>query len=145
MTWSDSGGAKRAVPETAHPAYPTLLRNQQILAAEVKRLERELEQAQEMASRQTWAEVLAAYQAAERWHGTAGGYRNHLCRCPDCRAAHAQRIRKQQQRRRGTEPPQHGTENGYLHYGCRCRACTDAAGKARRRREQRASAPRRPS
>ena len=25
--------------------------------------------------------------AAEPWHGTPGGYSNHKCRCPKCRAA----------------------------------------------------------
>lgn len=25
----------------------------------------------------------------EPWHGTAGGYTNHGCRCDDCSAAHS--------------------------------------------------------
>lgn len=29
----------------------------------------------------------------EIWHGTAGGYNNHSCRCVECRAAWAEHIR----------------------------------------------------
>ena len=26
---------------------------------------------------------------SETWHGTAGGYTNHRCRCPECRTSWA--------------------------------------------------------
>lgn len=39
----------------------------------------------------------------EPWHGTAGGYINHGCRCDECRAAHASTIRlyRENQKKRG--------------------------------------------
>lgn len=49
----------------------------------------------------------------EEWHGTAGGYHNHGCRCPLCRAAQRneaerRRLREREaaaerRRRRGSE------------------------------------------
>lgn len=49
----------------------------------------------------------------EEWHGTAGGYHNHGCRCPLCRAAQRneaerRRLREceaaaERRRRRGSE------------------------------------------
>ena len=33
-------------------------------------------------------------------HGTVGGYRNHGCRCPDCKAARAQASRRYRWRSR---------------------------------------------
>lgn len=29
----------------------------------------------------------------ETWHGTAGGYTNHRCRCPECKAEWASYMR----------------------------------------------------
>ena len=68
------------------------------------------------------------------------------CRCPKCRAAHAERHQKQQ-RRRMSDPVAadragHGKASTYQNYGCRCRPCTEAntakslAYKARRRERQ---------
>lgn len=37
----------------------------------------------------------------ERWHGTAGGYTNHSCRCDDCRRA-AREYRKRYPSRQQT-------------------------------------------
>lgn len=48
----------------------------------------------------------------ERWHGTAGGYTNHACRCPDCReawriydAARRKRVREGQPSTRPVHDP----------------------------------------
>lgn len=61
-------------------------------------------------------------------HGTDGGYSNHKCRCPDCRAAHAAYLADYRGRIRASTPFHkipHGN-NGYCNYACRCLTCTDA-------------------
>lgn len=78
-------------------------------------------------------------------HGTAGGYTNHGCRCPACKAAFAQAIfvSGQRRKRRGLEPGdhRHGTPNGYSNWGCRCEECkqarADERAKARANRQRR--------
>lgn len=78
-------------------------------------------------------------------HGATGScYRNHSCRCDECRAANSERRKKlllAQGSTRTTPPkkrtawtpeplaeddPRHGTRNAYLNYRCRCQACTEA-------------------
>lgn len=68
----------------------------------------------------------------ERWHGTAGGYSNHGCRCQPCRDAAAAFQRKARERRAKTpaELIPHGA-NGYSNYDCRCEICLEG------RREER--------
>lgn len=64
----------------------------------------------------------------ERWHGTLGGYSNHKCRGPRCRAAWAEYIRNRKAERAAGPIPEHvhGTSNGYGNWGCRCERCTAA-------------------
>jgi len=64
-------------------------------------------------------------------HGTAGGYTNWGCRCPDCtRAATGEQRRLKANRfaRLAVDPSQapHGKASTYGNWGCRCRPCTDA-------------------
>jgi hypothetical protein len=74
------------------------------------------------------------------WHGTAGGYTNHKCRCGPCTTAHSADCARYAQNRAAlptTEIP-HGTENGYGNYRCRCELCREAHRvDGRRRRELR--------
>lgn len=82
--------------------------------------------------------------ALERWHGTAGGYCNHRCRCVPCTSAFATYQRRMKEQRlarlveiggRAFHPfAPHGTTNAYRNYGCRCHDCTDANTAANRRR-----------
>ena len=64
----------------------------------------------------------------EKWHGTAGGYSNHRCRCDRCRKAWAVEVAASKNRRaaRPIPPRVHGTQNGYGNYKCRCPECTRA-------------------
>lgn len=80
----------------------------------------------------------------------ASGYRNHKCRCDDCRAGATERMRTRRRaaaaaRRAATEAGRvyvaagvtHG-RNAYTNYGCRCQVCVDAwNGQARARRAAR--------
>lgn len=36
----------------------------------------------------------------EAWHGTAGGYINHGCRCTKCRKAHAKTVGEYRERQK---------------------------------------------
>jgi len=78
---------------------------------------------------------------SEPWHGTAGGYSNHKCRCDRCRTAWAAMCRQMKANRkarlagdRGSTvrsvakdaPSEHGTESTYTNWGCRCADCTEA-------------------
>lgn len=68
--------------------------------------------------------------AEASWHGTVNGYNNKKCRCADCRAAWAERIRSLKARRAATvkdrNDPRHGTHTFYQNHGCRCERCTAA-------------------
>ena len=64
-------------------------------------------------------------------HGTAGGYRNHKCRCQPCTEAHRIAHTASIERLRakvaaGEVEIPHGTQNAYANYGCRCVPCTGA-------------------
>ncbi|MFE9448361.1 hypothetical protein [Streptomyces sp. NPDC006739] len=52
------------------------------------------------------------------------------CRCPECRAANADRCRGLQERRvadpEAADRAGHGNASTYQNYGCRCRPCTEA-------------------
>lgn len=63
---------------------------------------------------------------ADPWHGTAGGYTNHRCRCESCIEAHRWSMQDDRARRALAPVPSHvhGTNNGYENYACRCEACT---------------------
>ena len=76
-------------------------------------------------------------------HGTENAYRNHGCRCDQCRAGRAERARaaRAKRPRPAREPrplPEHGTTARYQR-GCRCDECREAraeemrAYRARRR------------
>lgn len=78
-------------------------------------------------------------------HGTASTYRNHGCRCVDCREAQRVKITAER-RRRGVrpigetqQPLKHGTTYAYRHVGCRCPPCraanTEAVAKYRAQRK----------
>lgn len=62
-------------------------------------------------------------------HGDAKKYAQG-CRCTECRSAHAERHRMQQQRRlsdpKAADRAGHGNASTYQNYGCRCRPCTEA-------------------
>ena len=85
-------------------------------------------------------------------HGTENAYRNHGCRCDECRAGRAERARSARAKRprpaREPRPlPEHGTTARYQR-GCRCDECREAraeemrAYRARRRAGE--TKPRRP-
>ena len=65
--------------------------------------------------------------AGEQWHGTAGGYCNHGCRCADCRKAWSEYMIGYKARLRAAGLPdgdrRHGTATGYMNFGCRCQPC----------------------
>lgn len=73
-------------------------------------------------------------------HGVSG-YRNHGCRCTQCKDGNRQAQRRLRQRNEGRTPPTHGL-SGYKNYSCRCEVCTEAnreqqrAYQAGRHREQ---------
>lgn len=52
------------------------------------------------------------------------------CRCTRCRAANAERCRRQQERRisdpEAADRAGHGKASTYQNYNCRCRPCTEA-------------------
>jgi hypothetical protein len=77
---------------------------------------------------------------SERWHGTAGGYTNHRCRCDPCRDAWADMCYRMRQNRtqRPTPDHVHGSANGYGNYGCRCKECTHAWAVVSREQKRRA-------
>lgn len=63
-------------------------------------------------------------------HGTENAYRNHGCRCDECRAGRAARARARREARprpdRKPRPaPEHGTTARYGR-GCRCDECRQA-------------------
>lgn len=75
----------------------------------------------------------------ETWHGTAGGYNNHHCRCAACREAWRLSC-MDYRRRRGVRPASeyqasrtvtHGIRSSYAH-GCRCEDCQRAEREYRR-------------
>jgi len=59
-------------------------------------------------------------------HGTENGYKNLLCRCEPCRAAHAAHHRTLRTRPIAADDPRHGLYHTYTNHDCRCRPCTDA-------------------
>lgn len=66
-------------------------------------------------------------------HGP-GGYTNHGCRCPICKAAQATWMRAYKAKKTAeSENAPHGTYTAYTVWGCRCLACK-AAGAANQRR-----------
>lgn len=64
----------------------------------------------------------------DRRHGTENGYKNHGCRCDDCKTAArvALRERKAANRTRPIPDHVHGTDNGYCNYFCKCPDCRAA-------------------
>lgn len=72
----------------------------------------------------------------EKWHGTAGGYSNHKCRCDPCRTAWvdmaAELRRKRQESGYFLQPHiEHGLASTY-NAGCRCQPCTAEATRVSR-------------
>ena len=68
-----------------------------------------------------------------RTHGKAATYIAG-CRCSPCRAAHAERILRQQHRRaitvgKDTGSFKHG-RSGYVNHRCRCEVCSASASEA---------------
>lgn len=65
----------------------------------------------------------------EKWHGSAGGYSNHKCRCDACRLAWNKSCRERKRRRRDefvyTPGADHGTAKMYQR-GCSCADCKTA-------------------
>lgn len=62
-------------------------------------------------------------------HGTYSTYKNHRCRCDECREANRTYMQTKRAHYKGTLAPsaaQHGTDNGYTSYGCRCGECRAA-------------------
>lgn len=62
----------------------------------------------------------------------AGGYNNHGCRGPICRAGHARAAREKRAERRAQvakgglpEGVEHGA-SAYTNWGCKCDICKDA-------------------
>lgn len=94
-----------------------------------------------------------ARTVAEGWvpiqHGIPSSY-NRGCRCDECRARHAERVRgnvaahyeRNVARRvlvdgRWFAPDRdglHGRRDTYIRFGCRCEPCTDANAEYERRR-----------
>jgi hypothetical protein len=83
-------------------------------------------------------------EVREWWHGTAGGYSNHDCRCDDCRRANTefhdaggyQIAYRHRVRSRPVPDHVHGTIGGYTHYACRCDSCRAAQREASARRRR---------
>ncbi len=77
-------------------------------------------------------------------HGTANGYTNLRCRCPDCQAANAEKMQGERSGRTARlaadlDLAPHGEANTYSNWRCRCRPCTaawsaEAVARNRRRR-----------
>jgi hypothetical protein len=64
-------------------------------------------------------------------HGTATGYGNHHCRCPQCCAAAASYRKKRKAAlaaKAAADPTAlpHGTVRGYVDWSCRCSDCRSA-------------------
>lgn len=69
------------------------------------------------------------------WHGTSGGYTHRKCRCPKCRTAWRDTLKRLRHRRHSRRvlldgvlvhpEADHGTTSAYSHYGCRCTPCAD--------------------
>lgn len=79
--------------------------------------------------------------SGERWHGSAGGYTNHRCRCDDCRRAWNEavatwRVARKLRHRLGYKGFKHGA-TGYREWNCRCTTCR--AGAAADKRRERAA------
>jgi hypothetical protein len=55
-------------------------------------------------------------------HGTITAYRNHGCRCEECRATQAAYNRRNRATRLDTGSLSHGTRSAY-DAGCRCDEC----------------------
>lgn len=63
-------------------------------------------------------------------HGSSG-YTNHKCRCPVCRAGHAEMVAARRAERRASHPEDnplldHGNYNTYINWGCKCAPCRTA-------------------
>lgn len=78
-------------------------------------------------------------------HGTENAYRYHGCRCDECRAGRAERVRARRAERRAGQPPQprkrrplpeHGTPARYQR-GCRCDECREARREQNRKYKER--------
>lgn len=51
----------------------------------------------------------------EPWHGTVGGYTNHGCRGPKCRAAETTYVREYRVRMRQQDSPERASQNTKRH------------------------------
>lgn len=78
----------------------------------------------------------------EPWHGTAGGYTNHHCRCNDCREAW-RAVNARRRAKRYAEVRHHGLPStvphgfsAYCNWGCRCDVCTTANSEYCKRRAE---------
>lgn len=91
--------------------------------------------------------------AVELTHGSETAYGYHGCRCEECRAGRAERVRARRLARRASEPrparkprpvPEHGTPARYQR-GCRCDDCRRARREQNReyRARQQAGEPKR--
>jgi hypothetical protein len=63
-------------------------------------------------------------------HGTDRSYEYGGCRCDDCRAAHAERVKRNRAERLAAGSLTHGTRSAW-DAGCRCAECRDASSRAR--------------
>lgn len=64
------------------------------------------------------------YPAISRRHGTVHMYEKYGCRCDQCRAALAAKLREYRSTRlKGKPPLRHGTRNAYERHQCRCDEC----------------------
>lgn len=62
----------------------------------------------------------------EEWHGTIGGYCNHSCSGPSCRAAWSAYQKVLRSKREGTlhaDDERHGEDSTYANYKCKCKKC----------------------
>lgn len=65
-----------------------------------------------------------------KFHGTAGGYTNHGCKCDDCRNAQKAYINKTcpSDCQHHDDSEWHGTRQGYKYHKCRCSLCENSQG-----------------
>lgn len=73
-------------------------------------------------------------------HGTYSAYKNHGCRCDECKAANASRTQdfRAMRRAKPKDPtdPRHGKATFYDNHGCRCQLCTEAWAEAARQKRK---------
>ena len=75
----------------------------------------------------TWSAIKNRIQPGDGdpRHGSPSSYKNHGCRCEQCRAAWAEHCLKRRiERTLEPNDPRHGKETTYLNYACRCDPCT---------------------